>query len=664
MHELEQLEDTLRRADVAYYENDVSLMSDEEYDELVEQYKQLTGGKLWMRTAEATRPGMQRANHEFPMLSLLKVRTQAELDAFIRTTGHPSEMGGYEMSPKIDGAGASLTFFLNIEEQEWELHEAKTRGDKKVGEIITHNVKVMQNLPRGGRFENLSVFWPYTKLNIRGEVYLTVDAFREVGGENRRNAAAGLLRRKVVTAHTGLLSFVAYRLRGYTEETGWTTVPHRFYWLAQIGFQVPPTIPYHVGISPIEYLNPAVCFSGLPYETDGSVLSVIDPILEDSLGETTQYPRYSVALKFEAVKAETVLRDIEWSANRTGRIVPTYVFDPVVLGGAKVIRATGHNLAQLLKLGARIGDTIEVHRSNDVIPQVLRVVKPSETSRPLTHPVRCPSCFEADLQKNLVDLLCLNSTCPEKVIGLFTHAAHRSRLDLTGLGEELAIGLVNAGVDSLAALYQQSVDDLTSIILPNDQALGKTRASKFYEALQRSKKIPWPRVFHSLGCPGLGEPEATVIAERYSLQELLEMDSVERKFALVAFEGVGETTAVMVSNWLDAEALTLYGLVDVLRTTPEPREGSNVPQLLEGQTWVVTGAYNRPGFRERLEKTLRAYGARVSGSVSGKTHKVVYGHDAATNNKYLAAKQRNIDMLDEEQVLGLLGELNIHLLEA
>jgi len=354
----EELEQLLSAADKAYYDNDDPIMSDVMYDELVREYFTRTGTK-WMKLG---RPSdiLTSVTHTVPMLSLDKVNSAEELHKWLA----PAD--SYVVVPKIDGLSCSLVYHEGV------LVKALTRGDGYTGESVLHSLSyvVEQGLIPARLPE------PYS-IEVRGELFIPLDLFDKVGGANPRNSAAGLVRRLERDPRQQHLRFLSYRSVSNTHIPG-TRYGDMLGALASVGFQVPVfkvlSARELLLLGNFENLHPKKLFGELSYEVDGLVITHDSRDRWAQLGETNKYPRWAKACKFEDEVAEATVLAVEWNATRTGVIVPTYVFTAVQLEGTTVTRATGHNLEQFLRIGAGVGDRVQVRKANQIIPQVLSKV--------------------------------------------------------------------------------------------------------------------------------------------------------------------------------------------------------------------------------------------------------------------------------------------------
>lgn len=366
----DQLKAALVAADEAYYNRDNPVISDSEYDKLTQKWQQLTGDK-WMQLGQPSAQ-LTRIPHLEPMQSLEKVRSIPELAAWGQRAN-----GLCIITPKVDGLSGELRY-----DAQGQLVMGVSRGDGTVGEAVLHSLgeAVRSGVVPGKLHQQLVVRGMAghggAACQVRGEIYLPKDKLAIVGGANCRNVAAGLVRRQSVDPRQAHLRYIAYGLSGPAFDT-WN-YHQKLNWLHAHGFEVP--LHFTVEASRLDTLNlihlhPDHWAGELTYEIDGVVITYNDRDIQTTLGTTSRFPKWACAFKFETPEAETTLLAIEWSANRSGVIVPVYIFQAVHLCGTTVTRATGHNLGAYLNLGARVGDRIVVRKANEIIPEVVRVVR-------------------------------------------------------------------------------------------------------------------------------------------------------------------------------------------------------------------------------------------------------------------------------------------------
>ncbi len=663
---LDELIGRLKEADDAYYNNDDPVMTDAEYDGLVAAYHAQTG-ETWMRMG-GPREDLHPTAHVRPMLSLEKRHSIEEIVEFF---GPETEV---VLMPKVDGLSADHRYDVAG------LSRTLTRGDGTTGEDVTHNAVLIPNMP-----VSLTTMMALRHVHVRGEVYLNAEGFAAVGGVNPRNSASGVLRRKSDTTQAKHLSFVAYGAfdpaKPAHEDATFRTMQELMLWLDGQGFDTVPCWVKKAGSITMEDLHAVV--KDRRYETDGVVVMYNDMAMHRSLGLSNRAPKYAVAFKFANQTTKTILRDVEWSVGRTGRVVPTAIFDAVQLDGTTVTRATLHNLKNINDVlgGLAIGDEISVYKANMIIPQVEKVIT-RKGGKKIEAPVQCPSCG-SQLHKTEVDMACGNSGgCQVQLIGAIVNAGERRKnLDIDGLGEEVAIAMVESGVvKNLADLFildratmfdvgsgdqvrriQASGVDVLGAMAFGKSTFGTVRAKKLLNEIMKSRQKPWSVVLHALGCPGLGEPECQQIATKYGLAEVIEnADERSGEFIgeLTELKGIGAKTAETFVDWVrdNIEWLDTFEKQAGFNTQATPPEAPTGNQLA-GMSFVITGTLSAP--RHVYEALIKDQGGTVSGSVSSKTDYLLAGADAGSKlekAKALAAKPKaKIRILDEAAFNQLVG---------
>lgn len=660
---IEALRLLLENADVAYHGNDDPVMSDAEYDALVKEWVTRTQSPwlpIWKTAAY-----LESQRHPIPMLSLEKANTLAEWSAWLARQSRNIMV----MSPKVDGMACELVY------DRGRLRVALTRGDGVNGEVITpaasHAQGVPINLPDSVVLDDGLVVQRPNLFALRGEMYLTEADFAFVGGANRRNAVAGLMRRKDAKALSGRhATFVAYRALSVTFPESQTadiplTVRQTNEALRKFGFNVLPQLPFEADsvltFNVFEAARRALAAQvggTLPYDIDGLVVTPDDVTIRQETKDTSHHPQWAVAIKFEAEQRETVLLAVEWSAGRTGQVVPTLVFEAVPLAGTTVNRATGNNVDKLLSLGVGINDVIVVQKANEIIPEVVKVVTEAPNRIPIQVPGDCPACH-SKLVKNGPMLRCLSQQCPAKLVGALTFFAQRGNMDIDGLGEKVAEALVARFNANVLGIYLLSEQQLAAMPFPagSESLYGEVRAGKLHKAIKASASKPWRVVLASLGCPDLGRPEEEAISQRYSLERLLSTHSVQLKHELVALKGIGEKTAVTFANWVNAqrdELLQPLLNLRILNVTPLQEMPKAGP--LTGYKIVITGELEGAVSRSDWTKRLEELGATVPGSVSKNTTFLVVGNSGEGTSKHTAALKNGVQCLSESEFLAWVAK--------
>jgi len=661
---IEELRATIRHHDELYYGADAPEIPDAEYDALLRELVVLETEHPDLLTPDSPtqRPGGRASTtfapveHRVPMMSLDNAFTADEVAAWAeRTRRRIEELGadreaGLVAELKIDGLAVSIRYEDGV------LVQAATRGDGRVGEDVTANVRTIDSVPH-----RLPVGAPRV-LEVRGEVYLPIGAFEELNraqveaGErtyvNPRNTAAGSLRQKdaSITA-TRRLAFWSYQLGEMVD--GPTLLRHHeiFEFLASMGFPVNPQTKVLAGLD-AAVLHCAEWQSrrhDLDYEIDGVVLKVDDLSLQRELGATTRAPRWAIAYKFPPEERTTRLLGIEVSIGRTGRATPYARLEPVFVGGSTVEFATLHNEDQVAAKDVRPGDTVIVRKAGDVIPEV---VGPVLSDRPKglrrwKFPTNCPVCGASLVRpEGEADARCPNGSCPARVAGAIEHFASRGAMDIEGLGEQRVQQLCELGlVVDVADLYSLDPERLAE--LPKFAAKS---VAKLLAEIESSKDRPLANLLVGLNIRHLAGAGATALASHFGHLDRIEGATEEE---LAAVEGVGPVIAGSVHQWFaDPDNRTIVAKLRAAGVNFTGPETSALPQVLDGMIVVVTGTLE--GFtRESAEAAIKGRGGKSPGSVSKKTTAVVVGVGPGAS-KLTKAEELGIPILDEDGFVALL----------
>jgi DNA ligase (NAD+) len=560
------------------------------------------------------------------MLSLENAYSWEEAEAWrarlVRALGQ--EPSGYVAELKIDGLSVSVRYENGV------LARGATRGDGFRGEDVTDNVRTIRSIPL--RIPET------TPLEARGEVFYPRTAFRrlnaarESAGEplfaNPRNAAAGTIRLldSRVTARRGLAAWCYSIVEGTQLPVTQAETLER---LRSLGL---PTHPHWSRCATFEEVREFVdrwhaARAELDFETDGVVIKVDDRRLQAELGSTAKSPRWALAYKYPPEEATTVVRGISVQVGRTGVLTPVAHFDPVVLAGTTVKRATLHNYEDLARKDVRVGDTVIVDKGGEIIPRVIRVVleKRPAGSIPFATPERCPVCDDPVVREpGEVAARCVNPACPAVVREALRHFCSRRAMKIEGLGEKLVDQLIREGLLSdVASIYDLETKDLANL-----ERWGEKSAANLVTEIDRSKENDLSRLLFALGIRHVGEKAAATLARRFGSLDALAGASEEE---LQSVEEVGPNTAAAIAAWFShprhqelVEKLRRHGVNFVSRERVSRGDGP-----LTGRTVVITGVL--PGIaREEAARRLEAAGAKVSGSVSRKTDYVVAGEAAGT----------------------------------
>jgi DNA ligase (NAD+) len=661
-----ELRELIKRYDAQYYLEDASDIPDAGYDALKdellaleERYPELVEASSPTRVVGiAPSPAFAAVAHAAAMMSLDKVTTLDEILAWgarLEKLLSPGDGSPFVCEPKIDGLSISLTY------ERGRLVRGATRGDGRVGEDVTQNVRTLSAVPAELGLEGSEI--PEV-VEIRGEVYFPVTAFEELNRRqeaaglrtfsNPRNAAAGSLRQKdpSVTAGRALGAFF-YQVAGMS---GLATQSESLDLIRRAGLPVNPETRL---VSDLEAVF-GFCRDlearrhGLGYEIDGAVVKVDDLALHARLGATSHAPRWAVAYKFPPEEQLTLLEDILVSIGRTGRATPFAKLRPVRVAGSVVGLATLHNEDQVRLKDVRPGDTVIVRKAGDVIPEVVGPVLSAREpgTEPWSFPRTCPSCASPLLR--LVgesDTYCINSNCPAQRVQRIAHFASRGAMDIEGLGEQRVGQFVDAGLLSDASdCYRLEVEDLVAL-----EGFGELSATNLVAAIDDSRSRPLNNLLVALGIRDVGGTAAARLAATFGDMDHLMGASEED---LAAVDGIGAVIASSLVRYFASEENR--AMIERLRESGVRFSAAQAPlvsQSLLGKTIVVTGTLN--GFtREQTEAAITSRGGNSPGSVSAKTMAVVVGESPGAA-KLTKAESLGIPILDEEAFVKLLetGEL-------
>ncbi|MBK9179223.1 MAG: NAD-dependent DNA ligase LigA [Acidimicrobiales bacterium] len=650
---VDDLRRQIRHHDERYFVLDEPEISDADYDALVRALRALEDEfpELITPDSPTQRPGGGAAaafapvEHRVPMMSLDNAFSIDELEAWGRRTarlldGAPTR---YVCEPKIDGLAISIRY------QGGRLVQAATRGDGRVGEDVTANVRTIGSVPH-------QLAGAPEVLEVRGEVYMPVSAFEalnrrqaEAGDRlfvNPRNSAAGSLRQKdpAITASRELSLWV-YQSGEVVGGPDLATHIDTLAFLAALGLPVNPEI----GV--VDQLDEVASFCrrhlehrhDLDYEIDGVVVKVDDLAQRERLGSTSKAPRWAIAFKFPPEERTTKLLDIQVSIGRTGRATPYAVLEPVFVGGSTVGMATLHNEDQVRLKDVRPGDTVVVRKAGDVIPEVVRPVLAERPPGlpPWRFPTTCPGCGGPLVRHpGESDTFCIDVDCPLQLEQRVIHFASRGAMDIEGLGERTVALLVERGlVRDVADLYALRADDLLAF-----EGFGDVSVANLLAAIEASRHRPLDRLLVGLGIRHLGGAGAEAVSRAFGNLDAV-LAAAEADLATV--EGVGPVIARSVVDFLASprnravvERLRAAG-VELGREAEVP----HVPQVLAGLSVVVTGTLD--GFsREEAEAAVKARGGKAPGSVSRRTTAVVVGADPGAS-KLTKAAELGVPLLDE-----------------
>lgn len=665
--QLQQLRQQLNQYSYQYYVLDEPSVPDAEYDRLYQQLQQLeaehpqliTADSPTQRVGAAPSAKFGEVTHEVPMLSLDNAFDEVSFRAFCKRMADRLDSNtefNFCCEPKLDGLAVSIRYENGL------LVQAATRGDGYTGEDITANVKTIRAVPlmlRGKAYPQV--------LEVRGEVFMPLAGFATMNEQarlkgdkvfaNPRNAAAGSLRQldPAITAKRPLM-FYAYAT-GALDDTQQTlnNTNHyqRLMQLKEWGLPVCPEIRHVSGIeAALDYYQHILQRrQQLGYEIDGVVIKVADLAQQQSLGFVARAPRWAIAFKFPAQEQLTRLLDVEFQVGRTGAITPVARLKPVIVGGVTVSNATLHNQDEINRLGIRIGDTVILRRAGDVIPQIVSVVveQRPEHTQDILFPELCPVC-QSQVERVTGEAVarCTGGLfCAAQLKESIKHFVSRKAMDIEGLGDKLVDQLVEQQlIKTPADIYCLEMPAVIGL-----ERMAEKSALKLLKAIDDSKKSTLPRFIYALGIREVGEATALNLANHFGSLQALQHATLEQ---LLQVNDVGTVVAEHLRGFFDEphnqqviEALCQAGI-----QWPDIVIAAATEQPLAGQTIVLTGTLGSMG-RDDAKARLQRLGAKVSGSVSAKTHAVIAGDNAGS--KLIKANELNVPVWTEQQMLDLFN---------
>ncbi|MGI6279963.1 MAG: NAD-dependent DNA ligase LigA [Acutalibacteraceae bacterium] len=641
---INELTNLLKYHNKKYYLEDSPEIEDFEYDKMLRELEELereypqfakedsptktVGGAVNRLFAEVV--------HSVKMESLQDVFSFDELRAFLEKIDNTKT--AFSVEPKIDGLSVSLEYKDGL------FFRGSTRGDGVTGEDVTANLLQIKSIPKAIKFDG--------ELEVRGEVYMPKDSFlklvnrQELLGEptakNPRNAAAGSLRQKnpQITAERELDIFVfnIQRISGKEFSSHIETLE----FLKELGFS---TLPFYKKCFDAESIIAEIKRIGdnrgnLPYDIDGAVVKVDNLSYREELGSTSKFPKWAVAFKYPPEEKETVLKRIEINVGRTGALTPTAVFDPIILAGTSVSRATLHNEDFINSKGIGIGDTIVVRKAGEIIPEVLSVSKHCEGSQVFKMPDTCPSCGAPVFREEGEAVLrCTNAECPAQLLRHLIHFTSRDAMDIEGLGPAVLEQLLNAGliryIDDLYCLDYEKVAKL--------ERTGEKSIDNLKKAIEASKTRDLSRLIYAFGIRHIGAKAAALISEHFGTMDAVLGAGAEDFEAIDGFGSVMARSAAEFFSLEDTrsmvERLKSYGLnMKSQRQIKDSR--------FQGKTFVLTGTL-QSFTRAEASKIIEEFGGKTSSSVSKKTTYVLAGEEAGS--KLDKARQLGVQVISEEE---------------
>lgn len=631
----------LNRAARAYYQDAEEIMTNFEYDKLYDELEALEketgivlGNSPTQRVGYEVLSELPKEAHPSRMLSLDKTKEREALAAWL---------GGQKglLSWKLDGLTIVLTY------ENGSLIKALTRGNGEIGEVITSNARVFANVP---------VEIPYKgRLVLRGEAVIRYSDFEKINRsiedaearyKNPRNLCSGSVRQlnSQITAERNV-NFFAFTLVEADVDFADSRL-RQMEWLADQGFDV---VEYRLVtadnvVEAVDWFESQIEGNDLP--SDGLVLTFDDIAYSRSLGATAKFPRDSIAFKWRDQLAETTLKEIEWSASRTGLINPVAIFDPVELEGTTVSRASVHNISVMRDLKLGLGDRITVYKANMIIPQIAENLTGSDS---ICVPDSCPVCGQKTAVRDdngIQTLHCVNPDCLAKQIKGFTLFVSRNAMNIDGLSEATIEKLIAKGlIKELADLFRVEAyrEEITEM-----EGFGEKSFENLKASIEKAKDTTPERLLYSLGIPGIGVANAKTIA-RAAHRKWDKITALTRE-ELVEIDGIGDVMADAFVSYFD-DPLKRRIAADVRAVVRLDERSEETGQLFAGVTFVITGSLKHFDNRDALKAEIERAGGKVSGSVSSKTGYLVNNDLQSTSGKNKKAKELGIPIIDEDTIV-------------
>jgi len=661
---IKELYPLIRKYDAAYYGRGESLIPDKEYDELYHELVELETNlsNLVEPDSPTRRIGddltreFTKVEHSTPMMSIDNTYSEEELLEWIERTG--KNIGTDDITfigeLKIDGVACAIRYVNG------KLTQAITRGNGTIGDDITSNVRTIRSLPLIVEYQG--------SFEIRGEIYMTFENFQRLNEsltengqqpmQNPRNTTAGTVKlldpREVAKRR---LSFATHFL---LSESHIQNHSDNLTFLEQQGF---PTV---IHSEPLISAEKVIQFcnawnekrSTVAYPVDGVVIKVNNMQQQTSLGATAKSPRWIIAYKYQPETAETEVLSIDAQVGRTGVITPVARLQPVLLSGSTIRNATLHNYDEIARLDIQVGDIVEIEKSGEIIPKVIRVVsrdkRTADTS--FTPPDTCPSCQSSLIRiEGEVALRCINTSCPAQIFASLNHFVSREAMNIEGLGPAIIEQLIATNLVSTPAdLFTLSVEPLADL-----ERMGSKSATNALSAITNAKKNPLHRLIHGLGIRMIGAQSAKILAS--SVDDILDLAAMTLE-ELTELDTIGPNMAASVTLYFQQEKNR--ELINRLRAAGVNCHGekalkSETPLPLSGKTYVLTGSLERFA-RDQARECIETLGGKVSSSVSKKTTAVIAGTDPGS--KYTKAQKLGIMIMDEPAFLDMLHTHGIDLL--
>lgn len=629
-----------------YYNEARSDVSDAEYDRLFDELSELENetGVVYTNSPTQTvgyevKSELEKVEHSHPMLSLDKTKS---VDDLVKFAGDKDCI----LSLKMDGLTCLLTY------ENGELVQAETRGDGEIGELITHNAKVFENIPLSidykGHFE------------IEGEAIITYEDFDKINKslpddkkyKNPRNLASGSVRQlDSKIAAQRYIKFIAWKV---PTDIASSSFINRLQYALDIGFDTVPFLPIR-GNCNAEFINIVVeqlrkRAKEKSFPIDGLVATYNDITYGESLGTTGHHPKHSIAFKFAEDSAETVLREIEWSMGKTGSLTPVAIFDSVDLAGTSVSRASLHNISIMKELNVSIGSTVTVVKKNEIIPQIIYC---DANAVDVDIPTTCPVCSgETQIVKENDSevLMCTNPHCKGKLLGRVSHFVSKKGMDISGLSEETIKKFVELGwITEITDVYnlEKHYDRLSTM-----SGFGRKSVDKLRKSIENSKTVRLDKFITSLSIPGIGTSQSKELSKVFGTWNEFRDASVGC-YNFTQLDGFGDVLNNNIHSWFE----DMSNIADYLASlmTFESEDNSKTNNSLNGKSFVVTGKVYKFKNRDEVKEAIEKFGGKVTGSVTKSTFALINNDIESNSSKNKKAKELGVQIINEDQLIEMLG---------
>jgi DNA ligase (NAD+) len=647
--------DEITKHDIAYYVKGEPLISDYEYDKLMEELKsiELKYPDIVVPYSPTKRVGykiigsINTIEHEVKMLSLENTYTYDEVRHFLDRVEKKCESKyTLALEPKIDGVAISLVYEKGL------LQYGITRGDGFSGEDVTHNVRTIRSVPLKIDCSN--------HMLVRGEVYLKIKDFEKINMErskenlplfaNPRNAAAGTLKLldPKIAAKRNLNIFV------YALDVGRVNNNHYqdLMFLKDLGFCINPHIEKVDNKNDVfSYLDKLINLrKNLEYAIDGAVIKINEYKLREMLGETEKFPRWAIAYKYPPEQRSTKLIDVIFQVGRTGKITPVAILEPVLISGSVVSKATLHNMDEIKRLGIKIGDYVFVEKAGEIIPKIVKVIEESRTGeeKDIIIPEKCPICGVGVIKEEGDPYCwCINPECPARIKASILHFASRDAMDIKGLGDSIVDKLLESKkLKSIADIYDLNKEDLISL-----ERMGDKSAENLIRSIENSKTKPFHKVLYALGIKHIGIKYAQILSEHFGNIDNLMNATVED------FERIRDIGRVIAETlYKSFREQAIRNMIERLRKKGLHFAVEKAPNggKLKGLTFLITGTLSKP--RQEIINLIEMNGGNVVNTVSKKVNYLIAGTEPGSKLK--RAMDLNIQIINEEDLYNMIKKNN------